>query len=56
MILVTLYFKIQNKCFYCNYTIKMVLGHMDFGLKTERIPSSVSVFLVDKTMSLGTTY
>lgn len=34
----------------------MVLGHMDFGLKTECIPSNVSVFLVDKTMSLGTTY
>lgn len=29
---------------------------MDFGLKTECIPSCVSVFLADKTMSLGTTY
>lgn len=34
----------------------MLLGHMDSGLKTESIPSSVSVFLVDKTMSLGTIY
>lgn len=46
----------QNKYFYYNYTIKIVLGHMDFGLKTECIPSSVSVFLLDKTVSLGTTY
>lgn len=29
---------------------------MDFGLKSESIPSSVSIFLVDKTMSLGTSY
>lgn len=34
----------------------MVLGHMDLGLKTECIPSSVSVFLTDKTVSLGPTY
>lgn len=34
----------------------MVLGHMDLGLKTECVSSSVLAFLVDKTMSLGTTY
>lgn len=29
---------------------------MDLSLKSERIPFSVSVFLVDKAMSLGATY
>lgn len=31
-------------------------GHMDLGLKREYILSSVSLFLVDKAISLGTTY
>lgn len=34
----------------------MVFGCMDLGQKTECVSSSALVFLVDETMSLGTTY